>query len=56
MILDLHTHSEASEDSRAPVETYLKWLQRKRDLLRLHLCSKIGNMRRQQEDFLLHLH
>jgi predicted metal-dependent phosphoesterase TrpH len=33
MILDLHTHSEASEDSRAPVETYLKWLTRKRDLL-----------------------
>lgn len=33
MILDLHTHSEASEDSRAPVETYLKWLLRKRDLL-----------------------
>ena len=33
MILDLHTHSEASEDSRAPVETYLKWLVRKRDLL-----------------------
>jgi len=33
MILDLHTHSEASEDSRAPVETYLKWLSRKRDLL-----------------------
>lgn len=33
MILDLHTHSEASEDSRAPVETYLKWLQRKRDAL-----------------------
>jgi predicted metal-dependent phosphoesterase TrpH len=33
MILDLHTHSEASEDSRAPVETYLKWLARKRDLL-----------------------
>ncbi|MBI4514840.1 MAG: PHP domain-containing protein [Deltaproteobacteria bacterium] len=30
MILDLHCHSEASEDSRAPVETYLKWLQRKR--------------------------
>jgi predicted metal-dependent phosphoesterase TrpH len=29
MILDLHSHSEASEDSRAPVETYLKWLQRK---------------------------
>ena len=26
MILDLHTHSDASEDSRAPVETYLKWL------------------------------
>jgi predicted metal-dependent phosphoesterase TrpH len=33
MILDLHTHSEASEDSRAPVEAYLKWLARKRDLL-----------------------
>jgi predicted metal-dependent phosphoesterase TrpH len=33
MIVDLHTHSEASEDSRAPVETYLKWLRRKRDLL-----------------------
>ena len=33
MILDLHTHSEASEDSRAPVETYLKWLVRKRALL-----------------------
>lgn len=33
MILDLHTHSEASEDSRAPVETYLKWLERKRALL-----------------------
>lgn len=33
MILDLHAHTEASEDSRAPLETYLKWLQRKRDLL-----------------------
>ncbi len=33
MILDLHTHSDASEDSRAPVETYMKWLVRKRDLL-----------------------
>lgn len=33
MILDLHVHSDASEDSRAPLETYLKWLQRKRDLL-----------------------
>ena len=33
MILDLHTHSEASEDSRAPVEAYLKWLTRKRDVL-----------------------
>ncbi len=33
MILDLHTHSEASEDSRAPVETYLKWLTKKRELL-----------------------
>lgn len=31
MILDLHTHSDASEDSRAPIETYMKWLQRKRD-------------------------
>ena len=33
MIIDLHAHSDASEDSRAPLETYLKWLQRKRDLL-----------------------
>ena len=33
MIIDLHTHSDLSEDSRAPIETYLKWLQRKRDLL-----------------------
>ncbi len=33
MILDLHTHSEASEDSRAPVEAYLKWLARKRAAL-----------------------
>lgn len=33
MILDLHTHSDASEDSRAPVETYMKWLVRKRDVL-----------------------
>jgi predicted metal-dependent phosphoesterase TrpH len=32
MILDLHCHSDKSEDSRAPLETYLKWLQRKRDL------------------------
>jgi predicted metal-dependent phosphoesterase TrpH len=33
MILDLHAHSAASEDSRAPVEAYLKWLSRKRDVL-----------------------
>jgi predicted metal-dependent phosphoesterase TrpH len=26
-ILDLHTHSEASEDSRAPVEAYLNWIK-----------------------------
>ena len=30
-ILDLHLHSEASDDSRAPVEAYLKWLVRKRE-------------------------
>jgi predicted metal-dependent phosphoesterase TrpH len=30
MILDLHLHSELSDDSRAPVEAYLKILQRKR--------------------------
>jgi predicted metal-dependent phosphoesterase TrpH len=30
MILDLHLHSEASDDSRAPVEAYLRILQRKR--------------------------
>lgn len=33
MILDLHTHTDRSEDSRAPIETYLKWLQKKRDVL-----------------------
>ncbi|HUO03573.1 MAG TPA: PHP-associated domain-containing protein [Candidatus Binataceae bacterium] len=26
-ILDLHTHSDASEDSRAPVEAYLNWIK-----------------------------
>ncbi len=31
MILDLHLHSEASDDSRAPAEAYLKILARKRD-------------------------
>ncbi len=30
MILDLHLHSEASDDSRAPVEAYLKLLERRR--------------------------
>jgi predicted metal-dependent phosphoesterase TrpH len=30
MILDLHLHSERSDDSRAPVEQYLRILQRKR--------------------------
>jgi predicted metal-dependent phosphoesterase TrpH len=30
VILDLHLHSERSDDSRAPVEAYLKLLQRKR--------------------------
>jgi len=30
MILDMHLHSERSDDSRAPVEAYLKLLQRKR--------------------------
>ncbi|HLK11664.1 MAG TPA: PHP-associated domain-containing protein [Candidatus Binatia bacterium] len=30
MILDLHLHSDRSDDSRAPVEAYLKILQRKR--------------------------
>jgi predicted metal-dependent phosphoesterase TrpH len=29
-ILDLHSHSEASDDSRAPVEAYLKWLTLRR--------------------------
>ena len=31
MILDLHLHSELSDDSRAPVEAYLKILTRKRE-------------------------
>jgi len=29
-ILDLHTHSDASEDSRAPVEAYLNWIKLRR--------------------------
>lgn len=29
-ILDLHSHSEASEDSRAPVEAYLNWIRMRR--------------------------
>lgn len=29
-ILDLHSHSEASEDSRAPVEAYLNWIRLRR--------------------------
>jgi predicted metal-dependent phosphoesterase TrpH len=33
MILDLHAHTDRSEDSRAPIESYLKWLQKKRDVL-----------------------
>jgi predicted metal-dependent phosphoesterase TrpH len=33
MILDLHAHTDKSEDSRAPLETYLKWLARKRAVL-----------------------
>jgi len=28
--LDLHSHSEASEDSRAPVEAYLNWIRLRR--------------------------
>jgi len=32
MILDLHAHTNASDDSRAPIEGYLKWLQKKRDV------------------------
>jgi predicted metal-dependent phosphoesterase TrpH len=31
MIFDLHLHSERSDDSRAPVEAYLRILQRKRE-------------------------
>lgn len=33
MILDLHAHTNASDDSRAPIEGYLKWLTRKRDIV-----------------------
>ena len=29
-ILDLHSHSEASDDSRAPVEAYLNWIKLRR--------------------------
>lgn len=30
MVLDLHVHSDASDDSRAPVEAYLTWLTKRR--------------------------
>lgn len=33
MIVDVHTHSRKSEDSRATVVGYLQWLLKKRDLL-----------------------
>lgn len=33
MILDLHVHTNASDDSRAPIDGYLKWLDRSRDIL-----------------------
>jgi len=33
VILDLHTHSKKSEDSRATVVGYLQWLLKKKDLL-----------------------
>ena len=33
MIIDLHSHSKKSEDSRASVVGYLRWLEKKRDLL-----------------------
>ena len=33
MIIDLHAHTDASDDSRAPIEGYLKWLQKKRDVV-----------------------
>ncbi|MBF6567659.1 MAG: PHP domain-containing protein [Candidatus Binataceae bacterium] len=29
-IIDLHSHSEASDDSRAPVEAYLNWIKLRR--------------------------
>ena len=33
MIIDLHCHSKKSEDSRASVVGYLRWLEKKRDVL-----------------------
>lgn len=29
MLLDLHVHSDASDDSRAPVEAYLSWIKKR---------------------------
>ena len=34
MLLDLHTHSTASDDSRASIEQYIKWI---------HILRKKGN-------------
>lgn len=33
MIIDLHVHTDASDDSRAPIEGYLRWLEKRRPAL-----------------------
>lgn len=33
MILDLHVHTDASDDSRAPIEGYLRWIENRRATL-----------------------
>ena len=38
--LDLHSHSEASEDSRAPLEAYLNWLNEHDEAYQEYLAWK----------------
>jgi predicted metal-dependent phosphoesterase TrpH len=57
VILDLHVHSEASDDSRAPVTAYLTWLGKRRDerpldgiVLTEHRQFELGRDYRDLED------
>ena len=47
MLLDLHTHSVASDDSRATVEQYIKWanvLRKKGKSIDGFVLTETGNL------------